>query len=169
VYSVSGVNFNTLTFADIPTTDNTSWNVASANWSATGYRLPTEIEWQWAAMGAMDAHDKVFAGSTGVNNIEDYTWYLNNSDSKTHPAGSMLPNELGLFDMSGNVWEWCWDWYGSYPDGYLADYRGAASGPTRVTRGAGCCGDASLCTVAYRNGSITFWYFYDLGFRVVRP
>lgn len=178
VYTVAGVDFTNLAHASIPLTNDATWNAASNNWVATGYRLPTEMEWMWAAMGAQMGSDpfavnttgsgKAFAGSTGSNSIEDYAWYSLNS-SKTQPAGSKLPNELGLSDMSGNVWEWCWDWYGSYPAGYQAVYRGAASGTSRILRGGSWPYDASTCTVAWRNYYVPFDRDSTVGFRVVRP
>jgi len=100
----------------------------TANWSNNGYRLPTEMEWMWAAMGAtsgygytsptyLTGYAKAFAGSTGSNAIGDYAWTSGNSGGTTHPGGDKLPNELGLYDMSGNVWEWVWDWNAFYPAG----------------------------------------------------
>ena len=160
VYSVSGVNFNTLTFASIPITNNTAWGYASINTSATGYRLPSSGEWVWAAMGAQDSCSKPFAGSTGVNFIGDYAWYSVNSGGKTHPSGSKLPNELGLFDMSGNVGEWC------------SDYCG---GDWRFYYGGSWYQDASQCIInrefdygLFHEGFVTS-ISYRIGFRVVRP
>ncbi|MBU1241739.1 SUMF1/EgtB/PvdO family nonheme iron enzyme [Myxococcota bacterium] len=179
VYSVSGVDFSTLTYAQIPASDNATWNAATANWAASGYRLPTEMEWMWAAMGADTANPgavnttgfaKAFAGSTGSNLIGDYAWYGLNSASKTHPAGTKLPNELGLYDLSGNVWEWAWDWYtSSYPTGTQTNYRGTASGINRVRRGAGWEVNASFCPVANRNYYYPYGRDYVIGFRVARP
>ena len=178
VYSVSGVNFSTLTYAQIPTSSNTNWNQVTANWAANGYRLPTEMEWMWAAMGAdlsnpgvtnTTGYAKAFAGSTGSNLIGDYVWYTTNSGSKTHPAGMKLPNELGLYDLSGNVWEWAWDWYAMYPSGTMTDYRGPASGTDRVFRGGSWSGAASGCAVAARSNYYPYSRYYDIGFRVVRP
>jgi len=195
VYSVSGVNFSTLTYAAVPTTSDTNWDAATANWSANGYRLPTEMEWMWAAMGATSDRSNGYTG-TGTNttgytkgyagsieagdaqaNIGDYAWTWENSlvNNKSQPVGTKLPNELGLYDMSGNVWEWCWDLYDDYPDGELASDtdagRGAPSGTPRVVRGASWYRLASLAMVAIRGGSfpdIQGGDSYTLGFRVVR-
>jgi len=182
VYSVSGINFATLTYAAIPTISDTTWDAATANWSATGYRLPTEMEWMWAAMGAtsgsgytsptyLTGYAKPFAGSNGTNAIGDYAWTWENSEvyGTSQPVGTKLPNELGLYDMSGNVWEWCWDGYGGYPTGTQTDYRGAASGTYRVVRGGSWYDFAANATVAYRDGSTPDSLYYYLGFRVVRP
>lgn len=182
VYSVSGVNFSSLTFAQIPTSSNSTWDAATANWSANGYRLPTEMEWMWAAMGAVDDYTKLFSGSNGSNAIGDYAvfGYYNSEPGRTttersNPVGSKLPNELGLYDMSGNVWEWNWDWADTtnWPayviTGTQTDYRGAASGSDRVLRGGSWNAIAMYCTVAIRGCDDPYYRHYDLGFRVVRP
>jgi formylglycine-generating enzyme required for sulfatase activity len=184
VYTVSGVDFNSLQHADVPLTNNSTWNVVSNNWLATGYRLPTEMEWMWAAMGAQMGSDpftvnttgygKAFAGSTGSNAIGEYAWYGHYSSgsataARTTVAGSKLPNELGLVDMSGNVWGLCHDWYGDYPAGYQADYRGAVSGTYRVNRGGSWYRIASSCAVAYRYYNFPSHREFGAGFRVVRP
>jgi formylglycine-generating enzyme required for sulfatase activity len=148
-------------------------------WDANGYRLPTEMEWMWAAMGApadgqgggtnTTGYDKAFAGSTGSNVIDDYVWYNSNSENKRHPAGTKLANELGLYDMSGNVWEWCWDWYGdSYYTGTQTDYQGPAWGGYRVNRGGCWANNAADCTVANRSFNQPN-YYSTIGFRVVHP
>jgi len=187
VYSVSGVTFSTLTYAAIPTTSDANWDAATADWSANGYRLPTEMEYMWAAMGATSdgisadivggvntgGYTKGYAGSIETGgaqvNINNYAWTSGNSGSTTHPVGTKLPNELGLYDMSGNVFEWCWDWYDSYPTGTQADYRGAASGTNRVLRGGSWNINASYATVATRNYSNPNYQYSNLGVRVVRP
>ena len=186
VYSVSGVNFSTLTYAQIPTATNADWNAATANWAANGYRLPTEMEWMWAAMGADLANPgatnttgwaKAFAGSTGSNLIGDYAVFgYNTSETgrtttqRSNPVGSKVANELGFHDLSGNVWEWAWDWYATpYPPGTVTDYRGPASGTERVLGGGVWGSLASHCSVAYRTNGIQYFRSYYVGFRVVRP
>ncbi len=186
VYAVSGVDFATLTYAQIPTSSNATWNAATANWNADGYRLPTEMEWMWAAMGAdlanpgevnTTGYEKAFAGSTGTNALGDYAVFGYNSGQagstttqRSNPVGSKLENELGFHDLSGNVWEWVWDWHGTYPTGTVMDYRGPASGTHRVGRGGGWYHYASSCTVAYRgNYNPNYRYDYYCGFRVLRP
>ncbi|PKN23173.1 MAG: hypothetical protein CVU65_14305 [Deltaproteobacteria bacterium HGW-Deltaproteobacteria-22] len=178
VYAVSGVDFTTLSFAQIPTADNATWNSATANWAANGYRLPTEMEWWWAAMGADSANTgainttgyaKAFAGSTGSNSVGDYAWYSSNSGGTTHAPGTKLPNELGLYDMTGNVAEWLWDWSGNYPTGTLSDYRGPASGPYRMPKGTGWQGSESECPLRTRYSTYPYSQYPDIGLRVVRP
>jgi formylglycine-generating enzyme required for sulfatase activity len=189
VYSVSGINFTTLTYAAIPTTSDATWDAATADWTANGYRLPTEMEWMWAAMGATSdgisadivggvntgGYTKGYAGSIEAGgaqvNIGDYAWTWENSSGNdmSQPVGTKLPNELGLYDMSGNVWEWCWDWDGIYPTGTQSDYRGAASGTHRIIRGGSWYYSASLATVALRSNYPPSGQLYYYGFRVVRP
>ena len=138
----------------------------------------------WAAMGVVSdsksgdivggvntgGYTKAFAGSNGSNAIGDYAWNYENSGSKTHPVGSKLPNELGLYDMSGNVWQWCWDWWASsYPTGAQTNPTGASSGSNRVVRGGGWNSAASHCTVANRNSYYPTYQYDFVGFRVVRP
>ena len=99
---------------------------------SNGYRLPTEMEWMWAAMGADKSSQpnttgylKPFAGSNGTNNMNDYARYNHDTPYGAYETAKVLPNELGLYDMSGNVFELCWDWYAAYPAGDLTDYSGA--------------------------------------------
>lgn len=190
VYSVtvSGtpIDWAALTYAAIPTTHDEDWNAATATWTNNGYRLPTEMEWMWAAMGApadgqgggtnTTGYAKAFAGSTGSNEIGDYAVFgYNGSETgrtttaRSNPVGSKLANELGLYDMSGNVWEWCWDGWGGYPAGTQTDYRGAASGTDRVIRGGSWNSLASVSAVAARISYYPNFQGNFYGFRVVRP
>jgi formylglycine-generating enzyme required for sulfatase activity len=111
--------------------------------------LPTEAEWEYAARGGIKSKGYRYAGS---NEIEAVAWYVGNSD-KTHPVGQKKPNELGIYDMTGNVWEWCSDWYGeSYYNSSPGNKpQGPDNGEFRVIRGGSCYHDAVYCLVAYRN------------------
>jgi formylglycine-generating enzyme required for sulfatase activity len=183
VYSINGSTdpavWITANGGVVPTASNADWDAAVANWSATGYRLPTEMEWMWAAMGADAANPgnpnttgyaKAFAGSTGSNAIGNYAWTSENSSGTTHPAGTKLANELDLYDMSGNVFEWCWDWWtDTFPSGALSDYRGAASGTQRVGRGGTFLFEANpYASIAYRSPSGPSVRYSYVGFRIVR-
>ncbi len=179
--TISGtpVNWTTLVYTSIPTDTNVDWNQTTATWSNNGYRLPNEMEWMWAAMGApLDGQSggtnttgylKAFAGSTGSNSINDYAWYSSISFGKTHPRGSLLGNEIGLYDMSGNVWEWCWDRHGSYPTGPLTDYRGASPPiASRIYRGGSYFEFTNWCALSWREYGDEGGLYINVGFRVVR-
>jgi formylglycine-generating enzyme required for sulfatase activity len=177
VYSISGIsNWEGLAYGAIPTSSNATWDAATQDRNKNGYRLPTEAEWMWAAMGADKAvqpnttgYSKAFAGSNGANSIGDYAWYNSNSSGTTHQTGSKTANELGIKDMSGNVWEWCWDWYGTISTGTVTDPGGATSGGYRVLRGGGWGSDASRAAVSYCNFYYPYVRGYDGGFRVACP
>jgi len=128
------------------------------------YRLPTEAEWEYAARGGNRRRDTEFAGS---NTIADIAWYHENGGGKTHPVGQKQANELGLYDMSGNVYEWCHDWYGSYLSGSQTDPAGPVTGQSRVNRGGSWANFSHLCRVALRSAYTPTRPFYNLGFRVV--
>ena len=128
------------------------------------FRLPTEAEWEYAARGGKKSRGCQYSGS---NNLSDVAWYWDNSGSKTHAVGSKQSNELGIYDMSGNVWEWCQDWHGRYSKSSQTNPTGATSGSGRVSRGGCWIGDAGLCRSSYRSDDAPDDRNSDLGFRLV--
>lgn len=147
-----------------------SWNdaVTYAQWLSSktnkNYRLPSEAEWEYAARGGQSSCGYPYAGS---ENLDEVAWYSGNSDSNTHPVGLKTPNELGLYDLSGNVWEWCQDWDGDYPNSPQTNPMGPNSGSLRVIRGGGWGSRAFYCRVTLRYYVIPGDRNADLGFRLV--
>ena len=127
------------------------------------YRLPTAAEWEYACRaGTTTAYS--FAGDK--SKLNKYAWFRDNSGGKTHPVGSKHPNSWGLYDMHGNVWEWCHDWHGKSPRGSLKDPCGLAKGSLRVTRGGSWVSTADDCRSAYRNKDDPLCRYINSGFRV---
>ena len=166
-YSISGKT-NPADWGAVPTSSNATWNAAVIVSGSTGYRLPTEAQWEYAAKGGNGTPgDFTYSGS---DKIGDVAWYSGNSGNKTHEIGQKAPNGLGLYDMSGNVWEWCWDWYGDYSSSAQTDPQGAAAGYNRVLRGGSWNSDASGTRSVYRVSNYNpYFRIYDYGFRLVRP
>lgn len=142
----------------------------SSNWNVNGYRLLTEMEWMYAARGGTLTHSYTYSGTSTESNLVNYAWYTaNNTPDGTKEVGNKLPNELGLYDMGGNVWEWVWDRHATaYPTGPQTDPRGVTSGTERVRRGGAYGNTAAHSTVAFRNKNTPEKIWQDMGFRVGR-
>ena len=138
--------------------------------AGTIYRLPTEAQWEFAARGGKSGKGFDFSGG---HKLDDVGWYGENSHSETKPVGLKLPNELGLYDMSGNVWEWCNDWYGAdyyaecKREGITKDPLGPDEGDDRVLRGGSWSSPPQGCRVAYRSLGHPAYRFFFIGFRLV--
>ena len=128
------------------------------------FRLPTEAEWEFACRGGNNSRGYKYSGSNYIDNV---AWYRDNSGSKTHPVGTKAPNELGIYDMSGNVVEWCNDWYGGYTSGRQTNPKGPYVGSDRVNRGGGWCGiGARGCRSSNRGSNYSAGRFLSLGLRL---
>ena len=127
------------------------------------YRLPTEAEWEYACRAGSQM---AYSFGSDEKSLVNFGWYKSNSNSMTHAVGLKKANAWGLYDMHGNVWEWCADCYGEYPKGSATDPRGPEAGSDRVARGGSWFGDAVRCRSALRNGFDPSFRFNFLGFRV---
>ena len=150
--------------------EQVSWNDCQTfinrlnSYTGRNFRLPTEAEWEFAARGGNSSRHYKYSGS---NYISDVAWYDGNSGNRTHPVGTKRPNELGLYDMSGNVFEWCSDWYGTYSSYSQNDPIGATSGSERVERGGSWFIFARDCRSSNRSSFTPGDRYYDLGLRLV--
>ena len=127
------------------------------------YRLPTEAEWEYACRAGSET---AYSFGESTESLGDYAWFFDNSEDQTHPVGEKKPNAWGLYDMQGNVWEWCSDWYDEYPKGAVSDPTGPKEGSYRVLRGGSWRFEAAFCGSGNR-----FWYVPSyrrdsLGFRL---
>ena len=129
------------------------------------FRMPTEAEWEYAARGGNKSKGFTFSGS---NNIADVAWYSENSSNRSCPVANKAPNELGIYDMTGNVWEWCSDWYGDYSDAPQTNPTGPETGTERVVRG-GCWG--ALVSGSHLSNRISYvptFHSNSLGLRLAQ-
>ncbi len=164
--------YSYLTYGTDPASWPDNWNTSGANhtniscnWTANGYRLLTEAEWQFAARGGNLTNNYTFSGSSVVGAV---AWYYSNSGNTTHTVGTKQANELGLYDMSGNIFEWCWDIFGEYPAGNQTDYHGALSGVNRINRGGSWDNIIAYCAVSFRCYDPAIFSGNYVGFRLCR-
>ena len=156
---------NTLPLENVSYNDVKEFIGKLNNLTGETFRMPTEAEWEYAARGGNSSRGYKYSGS---NDIGSVVWYDGNSGSKTHPVAQKQANELGLYDMAGNVWEWCNDWYGSYSSDSQNNPKGPSSGSYRVLRGGCWDGRARYCRVSYRGYSVPSVRDSGIGFRLAR-
>jgi len=153
--------------------EQVSWTTIQGFLSQTGMRLPTEAEWEYAYRAgtttAFHGYAGQLSGTNDDNLLGNIAWFSGNANSQTRPVGGKLGNGYGLYDMSGNVWEWVSDWYGSYPAGAQTNPQGPSSGSGRVLRGGSWANNSDYCRASNRN----IYYYSDysninVGFRVAR-
>ena len=165
--AIMGSNPSVIKRGDLPVT-NISWNevqkfLTKLN-AQTGkqYRLPTEAEWEYAARGGNKSERFEYAGS---DDADEVAWYQDNC-TQLQPVGQKKPNELGLYDMSGNVWEWCQDWYNNYSPSAQTNPVGLGTGSGRVVRGGSWGNFPQYCRVAFRFYNSPGYRLFNLGFRL---
>jgi formylglycine-generating enzyme required for sulfatase activity len=165
VYEIMG-SFNPGDWASYP---YSSWDNVTKRPQANGYRLPTEAEWEYAAKGGNGSPGNyIYSGS---NTPDEVAWYNTTSGSMTNPVGQLTPNGLGIYDMSGNISEWCWDWYDPYyysADVEWTDPTGPSSGDERSRRGGSWNNAYTNVRTVIRNSFPPNNSTYVMGFRVVR-
>ncbi|MDD4309670.1 MAG: SUMF1/EgtB/PvdO family nonheme iron enzyme, partial [Candidatus Cloacimonetes bacterium] len=122
-------------------------NAIICHWEASGYRLPTEMEWMFAAKGGNLSLGYQYSGADSIYTVG---WYSGNSGYTVHQVAGRVPNELGIFDLSGNLWEWCWDIYGAYPAANQNNPHGASNGSNKVLRGGCWSSSAASCQISER-------------------
>ena len=161
-YSIND-STNPADWGEIPTSSNETWNAVTCDFEANGYRLPTEAEWEWLAR--LKVGEKyIFSGSFIV---DDVAWYKETTNGTgTRVVKTKDPNDFGIYDMSGNVFEWCWDWFGTITASTTVE--GNSSGTTRIQRGGNYRSDEDFCKVSARNNNIPSERNEITGFRVVR-
>jgi formylglycine-generating enzyme required for sulfatase activity len=157
-YNVKGVSdWSRISLKSVPVKEDVAWDAVTCNWEADGYRLPTEAEWEYAARAGDNTSDSgVWSGTASEASLAEYAWCKDSLSGKAHRVRTKKANAFGLYDMTGNVWEWCWDWFGAreyenHKDGVI-DPHGPDSGGKRVKRGGGWESASNICTAYNRFG-----------------
>ena len=151
----------------IPDEQNIKWDTVECRWNVNGYRLPTEAEWEYAARGGIHNGQKKAAKDADENR----SWNKNNSNNMSHAVCLKNASILGFYDLFGNVWEWCWDWYDCYKIGEFTNPRGAertADNTDRIGRGGAWNAASSDCSPCFRNCGSPAARYNFIGMRVVR-
>ena len=168
-YYVMGEQPSRFNYNDKAPVDSVSWDdcmefIKRLNCAlGVEFRLPTEAEWEYAARGGVFSKNFIYSGG---NIIDEVAWNLNNSDAMTHEVATKLPNELGLYDMSGNIWEWCSDFYSDLEDSFATDPIGPSMGTQHVYRGGCWCETDDCSVISRRPGIHDFKSFGGLGLRL---
>jgi len=164
-YRISG-STDPAVWGTVPTSSNATWNAVEIVAGSNGYRLPTEAQWEYACRAGTTT-----AYNTGDTISDNTGWWWHQGDllRKKHEVGLKPANAWGLYDMHGNVWEWCWDWYGTYPSTSQTDPKGAAAGSHRVARGGSYNSNGLYLRSSCRGYYVPYGRYNDIGFRLVRP
>jgi formylglycine-generating enzyme required for sulfatase activity len=157
---------DTSVWGEVPTSWNETWDAVQVVAGSTGYRLPTVAQWEYACRAGTTT---TWSFGDNQSSLTNYAWYNANSNNMTHEVGKKLPNAWGLYDMHGNVLEWCWDWLGSLPNAAQTDPTGAVSGSYRLLSGGSWNSSAGHAASAYRNYVYPINRYNSYGFRLLRP
>lgn len=166
-YRISGTA-DPQTWGEIPTSSNPLWNSVDWDTNADGYRLPTEAEWEFTARGGNTTATAWKFPYAGGDSIDTVAWFKDNSASNIHQVGLKHGTAAGINDMSGNVYEWCWDWFARITTGDHVNPIGPENGTNRVRRGGSWLNYARSCTVTYRNCDSPETVYGNIGFRLAR-
>ncbi len=164
VYSISGTT-DTSAWGAVPLVSNPTWDAVICDWTANGYRLPSEAEWEFAARGATTNPDYTYSGSFVFSEVG---WCMNMPGNYAHEVGQKVPNGLGIYDMSGNAYEWCWDWYWHYSSATQTNPHGPNTGSYRIMRSGAWDSPFFKCSVFYRSNSSPHLLPQGVGLRVCR-